>query len=431
MTAIDDRAGATSTGTVPDVLGVPTAPARIPRWDRIKSWATNKPCPRRMLAEATAMVAEQNRIGHTRSAAALSAVERNVRQRMTSRVNKSIAEDTNANLEPVVSSVREKVQERNTLVRDEARLAGEPVVGPHGESLSTTVAQTRHDDLDSTIAADSERGVTKHRRITPRQRTFVERLVWLDLPLFVYFMASSLNVSVTTFWQSAGGWIRMTFATVFGLFATIAVARGLKFLGTTHRAYKDEHGQWAGPRQMLGERLLVFAIIGGVATLMGFRIGTDIVSADMGLVLAVVVAAVLATASGLLNWVVYAAEFKDGSSATERLDAYATGLERIVKSQQALRALIIILDEEIEKLILEGFRVGGIIRSQNLSAAAESAEDAGIRYARSVHQGAGHTGELPHAQLDWAPLETALSHLSTLEAEFLAGHAPGQQEGLW
>lgn len=118
---------------------------------------------------------------------------------------------------------RDKVEEFNTLMRDEERLSGEPLVGPHGESVSTFMAQQRHDELDDTIAEASRSGVTKHRRIPPRQRKIVERLVWLDLPLFIYFMVSSLNVSVTTFWQTPGGWIRMIFATVFGLFATIAV----------------------------------------------------------------------------------------------------------------------------------------------------------------------------------------------------------------
>lgn len=255
----------------------------------------------------------------------------------------------------------------------------------------------------------------------------------MDFPLFVYFMASSLNVSITSFYQSPGGIIRMIFAAVFGLFATIAIARGLKFLGANHRAYKDDDGQWAGPPQMRPERLLVFGSIAGVAVLMGYRIGGGVLESGMGIALAVVVAAVLATASGLLNWVVYAAEYKDGSADTERLDAYAAGLERIARSQQALRAMIVILDEEIAKLILEGFRIGGLIRTTNTSAANDSHQDAATRYARSVHQGTGHTGDLPAHQLDWSPLDTALGHLNTLEAQFLANQAQlgrTDQEGL-
>lgn len=400
-----------------------TSDAKIPLSDRFKSVLFNKPCPRRGVPYAVAMVAEQNRIGHTRPAMEFSAVECTLRNGMEADVNRQIVEDTKTELESTVATVRAKLQEHNTLVRDVERLAGEPIIGPHGETLDTTTAQRRHDDLDTSITADSEAGKTKNRRISPAQRKFVERLVWLDFPLFVYFMASSLNVSITSFYQSVGGVIRMIFAAVFGLFATIAIARGLKFLGANHRAYKDDDGQWAGPPQMRAERLMVFGILAGVAALMGFRIGSDVLESGMGIALAVVVAVVLATASALLNWVVYAAEYKDGSTDTERLDAYAAGLERITRSQQALRALIVILDEEIAKLILEGFRIGGLIRTRNISAANDSWQDAATRYARSVHQGTGHTGDLPAHQLDWSPLDTALGHLNTLEAQFLANQA--------
>lgn len=419
--------------STPEPTQRPTSDAKIPWSDRVKSWLFNKPCPRRGLAHASAMVAEQNRIGHTRPAMEFSAVERTLRNSMEADVNKQIVADTKTDLEPTVGTVRAKLQEHNTLVRDVERLAGEPIVGPHGETLDTSTAQRRHDDLDTSITRASEAGKTKNRRISPAQRKFVERLVWLDFPLFVYFMASSLNVSITSFYQSPGGVIRMIFAAVFGLFATIAIARGLKFLGANHRAYKDDDGQWAGPPQMRPERLMVFGILGGVAALMGFRIGGDVLESGMGIALAVVVAVVLATASALLNWVVYAAEYKDGSADTERLDAYAAGLERITRSQQALRALIVILDEEIAKLILEGFRIGGLIRTTNTSAANDSHQDAATRYARSVHQGTGHTGDLPAHHLDWSPLDTALGHLNTLEAQFLANQAQlgrADQEGV-
>ncbi|OKH83324.1 hypothetical protein EB73_07105 [Mycobacterium sp. SWH-M3] len=411
-----------------------TTPATIPFGDRFKSWLTEKPCPRAMLGQATAMVAEQNRIGQTRPPEEFSAVERNVRAGMQSRVNTQIADGTRSSLEPIVAAVRDKVQERNTLARDENRLADEPLIGPHGETLSIPAAQRSHDALVESIAESVAGGHTKNRRVAPAMRRFVEHLVWLDLPLFVYFMAGSLNVSVLNFFQTAGGWIRMVFAVVVGLFATIASARGLKFLGANHRAYKDDDGQWAGPPQMRPERLSMYALIVGVGGLMGYRIGSDVLASGMGHPLALVVAAVLGLASAVLNWSVYAAEYKDGSADTEQLDAYAAGLERITRNQQALRALVIILDEEIDKLILEGFRIGGLLRTENSSAALASPEDAAIRYARSVHQGAGYTGQLPTPELDWSPLEIALSHLSNLEAQFLAasrdnGLASG--EGLW
>lgn len=408
-----------------------TAPCTIPFSDRFKSWITNKPCPRPMLSQATAMVSEQNRIGQTRPPDVFSAVERNVRTSMQSRVNTDIVADTRDRLEPIVAAVRDKIQERNTLARDENRLSGEPLIGPHGETLSVPAAQRSHDALTESIAESVASGHTRNRRIAPALRRFVERLVWLDLPLFVYFMASSLNVNVLTFFETAGGWIRMVFAIVVGLFATVAGARGLKFLGANHRAYKDDDGQWAGPPQLRPERLAMYTLIIGIGGLMGYRIGSDVLASGMGHPLAFLVATVLGLASAVLNWSVYAAEYKDGSADTERLDAYAAGLERITRSQQAIRALIIILDEQIDKLILEGFRVGALLRTENSSAAFASPEDAAIRFARSVHQGAGYTGQLPTPELDWSPLDVALSHLSNLEAQFLAGLDDSlTQEGL-
>lgn len=190
----------------------PTSDAKIPTSDHFKSVLFNKPCPRRGMAHASAMVAEQNRIGHTRPSMEFSAVERTLRNSMEADVNKQIVKDTKTDLEPTVATVRAKLQEHNTLVRDAERLAGEPIAGPHGETLDTTTAQQRHDDLDTSITRDSEAGKTKNRRISPTQRKFVERLVWLDFPLFVYFMASSFNVSITSFYQSPGGVIRMKLA---------------------------------------------------------------------------------------------------------------------------------------------------------------------------------------------------------------------------
>ena len=55
---------------------------------------------------------------------------------------------------------------------------------------------------------------------------------------------------------------------------------------------------------------------------MGYRIGSDVLASGMGHPLALVVAAVLGLASAVLNWSVYAAEYKDGSADTEQLDAY-------------------------------------------------------------------------------------------------------------
>ena len=220
-----------------------TTPATIPFGDRFKSWLTEKPCPRAMLGQATAMVAEQNRIGQTRPPEEFSAVERNVRAGMQSRVNTQIADGTRSSLEPIVAAVRDKVQERNTLARDENRLADEPLIGPHGETLSIPAAQRSHDALVESIAESVAGGHTKNRRVAPAMRRFVEHLVWLDLPLFVYFMAGSLNVSVLNFFQTAGGWIRMVFAVVVGLFATIASARGLKFLGAYTKSLLTQEGQ--------------------------------------------------------------------------------------------------------------------------------------------------------------------------------------------
>lgn len=104
----------------------PTSDAKIPMSDRLKSWLFNKPCPRRGLAHASAMVAEQNRIGHTRPAKEFSAVERTLRNSMEADVNKQIVEDTKTELEPTVATVRAKLQEHNTLVR--AASGFEPLV---------------------------------------------------------------------------------------------------------------------------------------------------------------------------------------------------------------------------------------------------------------------------------------------------------------
>ncbi len=206
----------------------------------------------------------------------------------------------------------------------------------------------------------------------------------------------------------------MVFAVVISLLATIAVARGLKYIGSHHRAYKNDSGQWADHRKLRAERALALGILIAIAGLMGFRVGNDIIEAGMSLAVAIVVGIVLGAATGLLNWVVYAAEYRDGSAETELLDAYANGIDRNSRSRQSLRRLSAILEEDIMKLTLEGQRLGQILRAKSCSMAINSPEDATIRYSRSIHQGTGPVGELPPATLDWVPLETTLSQLETL-----------------
>ncbi|MGN2642506.1 hypothetical protein ACTD5D_41295 [Nocardia takedensis] len=381
------------------------------------------------------MIDEQNRICEPREPLVLSEAEKNTLSPTERKANQQIIDDVDAKLEPIVDRVRTHLQERNTWSLEKSRLNHDPLLGPHGESLTIGQARARHDALVQTIGHEADQGATRNRRFDPKLRALVSKLVWLDLPIFVYFMMGAFNISVATFYLTVGGWMRMLFAVVFGLFGTVAAARGLKILGVRHRGFKNEYDQWFAPRQgraqLIFELAFVALTILGIATLMVYRVFSDINEAGMGTGLALVVGLVLGIASALLNYIVYVSEFRDGSTLTEQLDILAAGLDGLTRAQQGMESKINVLDEEIDKLITRGYRIGDGIRSQALNTLLGSAALVAIRYARSVHQGAGFTGQLPESPLDFSPLTVALHHLNTLEAKFLADtHAVAEQHPL-
>lgn len=405
---------------------------RIPRGALIASAVTGRPIPRRHIAHVSAMLGEQHSVNAFRDPLDFAAAEKITRSTVEKKANAAVTERVRVELEPIVTRVRTLVQERNTYQRERDRLDHDPLVGPHGESLNQVEARRRHDELAGRIQSDSDSESTVHRRFDPRSRTLVSRLVWLDLPIFVYFMMGALNIGITTFFYDVGGWIRMVFAVAFGLFGTLAAARGLKILGARHRGFKNRHDQWSAPKggrtQLVLELGFVAAMIGGIAVLMAYRVSTDVLESEQPLVLALVVGVVLAIASALLNYVVYLSEFRDGSTTTEQVDALASSLDRIKRDQQHNDGLINITDEEIDKQITLGYRTGEWIRSEALAAVTGSRADTAIRYARSIHQGVGHSDRLPIPELDFSTLAVALHHLSTLEAAHLVNMHPTRQE---
>jgi chaperonin cofactor prefoldin len=409
---VEPPTGVTPTAIAPKA----TQPAKIPAGTLVWSVLTGRPIPRSEIPNAISMVAEQNRIGHMRDPREVTSAETTTRAPQISKTNKQILEQTESKLEPLVDNVRTALQERNTWALEIERLANDPVQGPHGETLTLSEATTKHNELSTTVQTDTENAITKHRRFDPRMRRLLKRLVWLDIPLFTYFLAGALNISVLTFWETPGGNIRMMFAVILAIFGTVAVALGLSALGTSHRSSKNDHEGWAmhqeAKRHMTLELGLAAGIVIGIAALMSFRAGSDVLHSGNGLALALVVGFVLGLASALLNYAVYLAEFRDGSTTTEQLDKVAVGIDNIRRAQQGMSGKVNILDEEIEKLIAKGYRVGETIRAAAHAKTQASKSDRAIRYARSVHQGAGHADLLPEAELDYAPLETALRHLS-------------------
>jgi len=356
------------------------------------------------------LVAEAARIGQDRARAELSHAEAGLRARIEAVAGRRVGRAVEKVVEPRIAEIRGLHAEAAFLSHQINALDERHYVGPHGESLVHTEAHEKHREWSATIDREFAAGAVHHRRGDPGAKRRVARLVGLDLPLLTFVMLKFLNTNFLTFWQTAGGWLKVGTAVLFGLLGTIGVALGMKQLGRRHRAYRAPDGSWdtaAGRGLLRAELGLALVIVLGVSGAMAWRFVLDGKGGDQ--VLTAVMALLFGVVTAAVAYLAYTAEFADGSLLTEAVDALAPQLQRTHLEREALCARLTIVMAQTSRLVAGLHRSAVEIRVTAERTVRESSHERAIRYARSIHQQNGSSGDLPEPAVDFSALDHALA----------------------
>ena len=293
------------------------------------------PIPFRWLIDVLALVREQHRIGVYRPAEVPSHLESEIRAtglRGAMRVREK-GERSIHHLAYQVGRLQARISYLEAAMSNYNNTL---LAGPHRQSLTLSDAAELEKKLRCRVEDETEKGSLEHRRVSEGAR----RMTWIappiDLPVLGYFLGKLFNVN----WMNPADQ-PATFATavVFAILGTVGLALGLRALGRTMRAHKNNKGQLelpeGGDRALpLMELLATAAAMVGAGVIMFCRIYAE-AGPTVPKLVAILLGAFFAIVVIIVNWVVYAAEFRDGSILTEQIDTLASNLiKRGVKRQR-------------------------------------------------------------------------------------------------
>lgn len=386
---------------------------RVPRTHTLTSALGLGPMPFTKIVGSHALVGEATRIGAACHPSELTNAEDDLRRSAESKADERLQAAVAKKVEPLIGTIKGLHAEANFVLHQAEALAKRHYVGPHGQTLTTSQAEEEHGRLLSVVADDERVGSRKHHRA---RRGPLPVLLALDILIMTFLLMRYLNVDFLSFWATPGGLVKAAVAVVFGVLGTVGVVMVTKTFGRRHRPYRGAHGGWdfrAGARTMLVVELgVAIATVLALAGAMAWRFVLDGRGSD--LVLTVVMAALFALVTGSIAYLSYQSEFADGSTTTEAIDALAGQLHATSQTRQALAGRLEILVQQSDRLLAQLRRDIETIRITAERSVRESSHDRAIRYARSIHQRAGHGGALPEPRLSLTSLELALEQAARL-----------------
>lgn len=429
---------------VPSVIPTPpatgagtTSPPSIPKRDIAMSLATGKPIPRNWLAQVLALHSEQGRIGEKREPDTFSQMEALVMSKgmLAAEEAREQGADQLAELVDQAAAIKGDMA---TVRAELDRLDEQPVTGMNGDVITASEATERMKTVSTKVTEGRDAGSLKHRRVPVWLHRFSTWAALTDCPVFLYFLMQVFNVDAAGLTSGdgaawSGSLVPLITAIVFALLGTAAVAVGLKFFGRDLKGYKDEHAGIALPAGTA--RLLPLVFVGLAATLaigagivMAYRIISDSVAAGGGITGAAILGVFFALIVIVVNVVVFATKFRDGSLQTDEVGYLAAQLEPIEQRRVALQRQCDGLAAQLPPLKLEAERVFGATLAK-MGAPIKGADQLRL-LARSYHQGCGAVavfasqdgspnGNLlrPHVGVDRSVLVDLMERLDELVAE--------------
>ncbi|OBB38585.1 hypothetical protein A5748_02720 [Nocardia sp. 852002-51244_SCH5132740] len=368
----------------------------MPRRDIALSLATGKPIPREWLPQVLALVDEQRRIGVTRDPDTFSQMEALVMSKGMLAAEEA-RERGAEQLGQLVDQAAVIKGEMATVRGELDRLDEQPVTGMNGDVIPAREARERMKTVSATITEERDRGSLKHRRVPVWLHRFATWMPLADCLVFLYFLAQVFNVDLTGIASGSGAaWggsiIPLATAIVFACLGTAAVAVGLKFFGRDLKGYRNFRGGIAlpaGPARLLP---LVFVILAttlavGAGIVMAYRIISDSVAAGGGITGAAILGVFFALIVIVVNVVVFATKFRDGSLQTDEVTHLAAALAPIEQQRVALRRQCDGLAAQLPPLKLRAGRVFAATLT-GMGAPLKGADQVRL-LARSYHQGCG------------------------------------------
>ncbi|BDT94153.1 hypothetical protein IFM12275_41290 [Nocardia sputorum] len=382
--------------TPPATSAGATSPPSIPKRDIAMSWVFGKPIPRNWLAQVLALHSEQGRIGEAREPDTFSQMEALVMSKgmLAAEEARECGADQLGQLVDQAASVK---GEMATVRAELDRLDEQPIIGMNGDVLPAREAHNRMAAVSAKVTDERDAGSLKHRRVPVWLHRFSTWAALLDFPVLLYFASQVFNVDVAglasgdgTAWS--GSLVPLITAIVFACLGTAAVAVGLKFFGRDLKGYKDADGHIALPAGPA--RILPLVFVGmatmmaiGAGIVMSYRIISDSVAAGGGITGAAILGVFFALIVVVVNLVVFATKFRDGSLQTDEVGHLAAQLEPIEQQRVALRRQCDGLAAQLPPLKLKAERVYASTLAK-MGAPIKGADQVRL-LARSYHQGCG------------------------------------------
>lgn len=381
----------------------PASSSSVPKRDIALSLATGKPIPRDWLPQVLALVDEQQRIGEAREPDTFSQMEALVMSKgmLASEEAREQGADQLAQLVDQAATIKgEMVMTRAEL----DRLDKQPVTGMNGDVITARHARDRMAAVSTKVTEERDAGSLKHRRVPVWLHRFATWAALLDFPVLLYFLAQVFNVDLTGIASGDGAaWrgslIPLITAIVFALLGTAAVAVGLKFFGRDLKGYKDTHGGIALPAGPA--RILPLLFVGltamlaiGAGIVMAYRIISDSLAAGGGMTGAAILGVFFALIVIVVNVVVFATRFRDGSLQTDEVGQLAAQLEPIEQQRVALGRQLDSLAAQLPPLKLKAERIVAATLAK-MGAPIKGADQLRL-LARSCHQGCGPEAVFAH-----------------------------------
>ncbi|MBF6185048.1 hypothetical protein [Nocardia farcinica] len=383
--------------TPPPATGThPASSSSVPKRDIALSLATGKPIPRDWLPQVLALHSEQERIGEKREPDTFSQMEALVMSKgmLAAEEAREHGAEQLGQLVEQAASIKSEI----TTVRTELdRLDEQPVTGMNGDVITARDAAERMKTVSTTITEERDAGSLKHRRVPVWLHRFSTWAALLDFPVLLYFLAHVFNVDLASIASGDGAaWggsvVPLVTAIVFACLGTAGVAVGLKFFGRDLKGYKDAEGHITLPKGKA--KLIPLTFIGlattlaiGAGIVMAYRIISDSVAAGGGITGAAILGVFFAFIVIVVNVVVFATKFRDGSLQTDEVGQLAVQLEPIERQRVALGRQLDSLAAQLPPLKLKAERVFAATLAK-MGAPIKGADQVRL-LARSYHQGCG------------------------------------------
>lgn len=216
----------------------------------------------------------------------------------------------------------------------------EEVRGYFGGTTTVAAAQQHAAELEARVRQESRDGDKRHKRVPNGYKALAVLPLATDFLIVGIFLASVFNVALSDPLSTPAE--SLTVLTI-SLIVTVGLAVTLRWIGTRRRGDKTSTTRIAPTR--IGavrawlprlELILLSILLVLVACVMLVRVANDAATAGIALGAGWVVAVFLAVITASLNWIIFLAEYHDGSDETHELDHWGKVLAPHKAARKAL-----------------------------------------------------------------------------------------------